>query len=114
MTVSVVGTGLGSGQVNESFSWANIAANEQVTAVTLNVGANTITVPTLLASPIGFVFVPPATNLNAITLKGITGDTGIPLSPSNPVVISFPASPPATFVLTATGGSVPGCLIRWI
>jgi len=114
VTVAVVGTGFASGQVNEQFSWANTTASEQVTSQTLNGGANTITVPTLVNQAIGVVIIPPSTNTQTLTLKGVTGDTGVPISRTNPTTIPFDsASPPANFCLTA-GGTVTGCLFRWI
>jgi hypothetical protein len=61
-------------------------------------GANTITVPTWAL----FCLIQPASNNTVgLTLKGVTGDTGVPLSLTNPTLLSFAATPPATIVLTA-------------
>jgi hypothetical protein len=48
------------------------------------------------------VITPPATNLVALTLKGITGDTGISLQTNQAALITFNSpSSPAAFGLTA-------------
>ena len=72
--------------------------NYQSTAVTLASGANTITVPSWATA----ILIEPSTaNVVALTLKGVTGDTGVALGLTAPSLCSFPASPPATVVLTA-------------
>jgi hypothetical protein len=76
----------------------NAANNFQVTNVTLASGANTITVPSWA---VGCIINPSVTNTTGMTLKGVTGDTGVPLDPSGPTLLNFPSSPGASFVLTA-------------
>lgn len=66
-------------------------------------GANTITVPT---GSTMCVFVPPSTNTQTLTLKGISGDTGIAMAVNKPALI--PLSSVASFVIT-TNGAVTGC-----
>lgn len=78
---------------------------------TLANGANTITPPTGGTSPQGVIIIPPAANTTAITLKGISGDTGIGLHLTNPTFISL-ASPTATFVIT-TGAQIAGVRFVW-
>jgi len=68
------------------------------TNVNLASGANTINVPTWAA---GAIITPPATNTVALTLKGISGDTGIAIGNTAPMMLSFPASPPTSFVISA-------------
>jgi len=68
-----------------------------VQAVNLASGANTITPP---ANAIGVVICPPTTNVVALTLKGVTGDTGVSIPASSPSVHLF-GTLPATFVVTA-------------
>lgn len=70
------------------------------TNIKLANGANTITIPTWAAY---ILIVPDPTNAVVMTLKGVSGDTGIPLSLTGPSVVSLGASPPANFVLTSTG-----------
>lgn len=72
--------------------------------VNLSSGANTVTVNTKTAV---LIVVPPTDNAQTITLKGISGDTGIELSPKAPFMLSFDGSPPTSIILTA-GGTVTG------
>ena len=74
----------------------------QTTQVTLGNGANTVTVP---ANANGFLFTPASGNSQTLTLKGVSGDTGIALHPTNPLLLFFPASPPASLVITAGGAT---------
>jgi hypothetical protein len=78
---------------------------------TLASGANTITAPTGGSTVKGALIIPPDSNTAAITLKGVTGDTGIPLSKLNPTFLEF-ETVPATFVLTA-GATITGLRIIW-
>jgi len=92
------------------------AANEDspgaISIYSLVSGANTITVPTGGSSPKGATIVPPAENTVTLTLKGVSGDTGILLSPTDPTSIAFGASPPVSFVIT-TNGVLDGLRIIW-
>lgn len=66
--------------------------------VTLASGANTITVPSWCS----FVIIrPDPTNTVALFLKGVSGDTGVPLGLIQPTLINFPGSPPASIVVAA-------------
>jgi hypothetical protein len=67
----------------------------------LAAGANTITIPTLPA-PTGCIIKLPATNTSVVTLKGITGDTGIAIGKTSTQVLTWDATAvPASFVLTS-------------
>lgn len=76
--------------------------------VTLTIGANTIAIPTGATSLV--VFPPNASNPignpafgGVLTLKGVTGDTGIVISNKNPTLISFDTlNTTATFVINST------------
>lgn len=65
-------------------------------------GANTVTVPTTATA---VIIVPATSNTATLTIKGVTGDTGVAISKVNPTVLSFDATPPASFVLTAGAGA---------
>jgi hypothetical protein len=52
------------------------------------------------------MIVPNSTNAVGMTLKGIAGDTGIPLSLTQASVFSQPASPPANIVITSAAPGV--------
>lgn len=63
-------------------------------------GANTIAVPTWA----NYCLIEPSPgNTEGLTLKGVTGDTGVAISPVNPTLLSFPATTPADIVITAAG-----------
>lgn len=80
---------------------SSAAANGQVQQVVLQAGANTITVPATPA-PNGCIIQLPATNTSVVTLKGVTGDTGIAIGKVTAHVLCFdPAAVPANFCLTS-------------
>lgn len=90
---------------------ANAVSPGSITIHTLAPGDNTITVPTGGSTVKGACIIPPSGNAQAITLKGIGGDTGIALSKLDPTSIAFEAAP-ANFVLNA-GGAITGLRIVW-
>ena len=79
--------------------------------VTLANGANTITVPTGGTTPTAVTIIPPAGNVNLITLKGVSGDTGVKLHLTDPTSIALDSSV-ATFVLNAAAQIV-GVRLVW-
>lgn len=92
------------------------AAVDATLVVTLSIGANTITIPAGTTSMVitGPNAVYPAPNPpfgGTLTLKGVTGDTGIPLSAKNPTVLEWDAGTvaPATLVINATVGCTIEC-----
>jgi hypothetical protein len=72
-----------------------------ITNVVLGSGANTITVPSWA---VGVLIQPPSGNTQTLTLKGVTGDTGVAISETGPTLLSF-TTPPSTFVVTAGGAT---------
>lgn len=75
---------------------ANIASPGSSITTNLASGANTITVPT---GATGVLIVPPASNAVTLTLKGVTGDTGIAVGLISPIFLSLNSV--STFVITA-------------
>ncbi len=73
----------------------------------LEAGANTITVPT---GAVGVTIILPSENTETLTLKGVSGDTGIALALTAPVSLSL--SSVASFVLTA-GDAIEGVRFVW-
>ena len=74
--------------------------------LTVASGANTITVP---ASARFVLLTPSNVTSSPFTLKGVSGDTGINISPTQPTFLSFDANNmPASIVLTSstTAGTV--------
>lgn len=78
---------------------------------TLALGANTITVPTAGTVPTAVTIVPPTDNTTSITLKGISGDTGIRIHNTDPTTIAL-HSGVTSFVLT-TGAEIVGVRLYW-
>lgn len=102
------------GDVSATFN-AQAASNTQAPGqsvlVTLTTGNNTITPPTGGSVPNSVTITPPAGNTQTITLKGVSGDTGISLHKTNPCTITF-FNPTDTFVLVA-GATITGVRMTW-
>ena len=94
----LTGTPLGTINIGPFTLTGNAASNLQINQITFASGANTIAIPTWAK---GMLIEPNTINAVALTLKGITGDTGVTLSPTTPTLVTFPASPQANFVITA-------------
>jgi len=106
VNVQFTGTGI---LDNDSFAAAeNGSSPAQNEFKTLSSGANTITVPT---GATACTIIPPAGNTTSITLKGVTGDTGIRIHDTDPTSIAIDDSV-TDFVLTAAAG-ISGCRLVW-
>lgn len=90
---------------------SNGSAPGSITIHSLALGDNTITVPTGGSTVKGATIVPPTGNAQSITLKGVGGDTGIPISKLDPTSLGFEAAP-VSFILNA-GGVINGLRIFW-
>lgn len=90
---------------------SNAASPGSVEVKTLAAGLNTITVPTGGTTVTGVTIIPPAGNTQSITLKGVTGDTGIRLHDTDPTSLSLHSSV-TSFALTA-GAQVTGLRLLW-
>ena len=117
-SIDIVATGTATGSNGGELVNANIANLQspiQPQIINLSSGANTINSTTCpaIATAGGVIIKPPAGNTQTITLKGVTGDTGIALNLTAPQMILFPATPPTSFVITA-GGSITGMELVWI
>lgn len=85
-----------------------------VQALILSSGNNTINATSCpaITNAGGVILIPPTSNIQTLTVKGVTGDAGIPISPNAPFVYTFTAgSPPTSFVLNAGGGLT--ILLAW-
>lgn len=77
--------------------------------LSLTSGNNTISATNCpaLATAGGVVIMPPQSNANIITLKGVNGDTGNVLAPAAPFVWTFtPGTPPTSFVINVSNATV--------
>jgi hypothetical protein len=101
-------TGLPSGTKTVSVSWTVSSPVGQTTDVDLSSGANTISVPTGTTL---VIIVPPTTNTQTLTLKGVTGDTGVQLKKTKPTILAWQTG--SSFVLTA-GASIAGVEISFL
>lgn len=90
----------------------NAVSPGSITIHALTSGNNTITVPSMTGVTVkGATIVPPAGNLETVTLKGIAGDTGIAISKTDPTSIAFETAP-ANFVLNVSA-AINGLRIIW-
>lgn len=110
-TVGISATVSGGSSGQRFFSCAIPITNgvDASTVVALNSGANTITPPT--GATLAVIFGPNATNpapnplsTASLTLKGVTGDTGLSISGTYPTVWTF-GTEPSTYVITASGAT---------
>ncbi len=101
MRVEFTGDQIGATEYAAAQSSVSIAKSE---LVALSSGANTITVPTSGSNlPTAVTIIPPAANATSITLKGVTGDTGVRIHNTDPTSIALDSSV-TSFVLTAGAG----------
>jgi hypothetical protein len=90
---------------------ANAASPAQVDLRTLASGSNTITPPTGGATAKSVTIKPPVGNVVTITLKGVTGDTGFLLSPTEPTTLAL-ATGTTAFDLTCSA-TLTGIRFYW-
>ena len=108
-TISVTGTLTGhpEGSRTVALEW-DITAGLSAVTVGLASGANTITVPTGCTL---VIIVPPTTNTETITLKGVTGDTGRQISKTKPTILAWETG--SDFFLL-TSGAIAGAEIYFV
>lgn len=79
-------------------------------AVNLGSGATTVTVP---SGHTRGLLVLSSSNTATLTLKGVTGDTGIPQALTGPILLSFSTSTGTTFVASASA-SIGNVEVIWL
>lgn len=89
----------------------NLASPGDMDYVNLTTGANTITLPPNTVTTVAVTIIPPAGNTVALTLKGVAGDTGVPLHLTDPSTIALAAGV-TSFVLNAAS-AVTGLRLIW-
>lgn len=106
IAANITGGADGSWSLNTTFTAPTAVQGE--TVVSLINGANTVTVP---AGATAAIIVPPNAAFpqpnpswgGTLTLKGVTGDTGVPISNKSLVPLEWDTgNVPANFVLTST------------
>lgn len=101
VSLSVNTSGLVPGGGGASLSTLLSAPIGEVLVQTLASGNNSITVP----SGSSYVLIqPPSANTVALVLKGVNGDTGVSIHPSNPFLLSL-ASSATSFVINAASAT---------
>lgn len=108
MPISVQITSNGGTYQGGSYIIGPLTISSTFTSVQINsvvFGSATFISTSSPAGAVGCVIEPPASNLVGLTLKGITGDTGIPIASNQPTVISFfnPAIANAVGLTSAAG-----------
>ena len=111
VTTSATLTGGPSGNRSFTSSRTITAGVDQTLTVACTSGANTITVPT--GSTFCGIFPPNAAspvpnppNASTLTLKGVTGDTGVAISNTYPTYLEWDAATtPSTICITASGNA---------
>ncbi len=111
-TVTIAGTvtGLPSGTKTLTGTLTSVAAVGTVQELTLASGANTVTVPT---GATAVLITPPAGNTVLVTLKGVTGDTGVPLHKTFPTLLPLDSTV-TTFCLTAASLFASPVELNWM
>ena len=90
----------------------NTTSSAKTDLVTLALGANTITPPSVSGITIvGLTIIPPAGNSSLITLKGVTGDTGVAIHKTDPTTIALDSTF-VSLVLNAAA-SIVGVRLIW-
>jgi hypothetical protein len=88
---------------------ANAVSPGQIQILSLSTGANTVTVPAIsgpagTVTPTACTLVPSVGNTVVLTLKGVSGDTGIRLHNTDPSSLALDSSV-ATFVINASAAA---------
>lgn len=105
--------GAGTTVANTIAAAANLTAPGQEEIRTISIGNATITPPNVVGFvPTACTIVPPTGYAGTITLKGIAGDTGILLHPTDPTSIGI-GNAANTFVLTIAVANCIGLRLIW-
>jgi hypothetical protein len=105
-----------SGDINATNSLPSAPSGVSPGSITIHSlapGDNTIALPTGGSTPVGATIIPPSGNPNALTLKGVGGDTGIRLGKTDPTSLAFDTTAlPANIVINAATTTT-GVRIIW-
>ncbi len=92
---------VGLGEFIGPLFFSSSAANYTIQSIALASGANTITVPTAPATS-GVIIILPTDNTVLTTLKGVTGDTGVPIGKVGFGLLTWDStSAPSSFCITS-------------
>ena len=93
------------------YAAGNPTSPGQLQITNLASGANTLTAPTSGTTPVALTIITPAGNATALTLKGVTGDTGVVMHLTDPTTIALAAS--FTSLCLTAGGAITGVRLIW-
>lgn len=91
----------------------NVDAPGAISLYSLVPGPNTITLPTGGTVVKGATIIPPEGNILELILKGVAGDTGIPLNLTDPSSISFSVDNIPTSIVIDAEDDIDGLRIVW-
>lgn len=97
---SVTGLASGTKSVDVTIT-AGASAPDETDQLTIN-GFQALTVPT---GATAVLIIPPSANTNALTLKGVSGDTGILISKTQPTLVTL-GTAPSIGILTAASTTI--------
>lgn len=90
----------------------NAASPGAITIQALASGYNDIAVPVSVGiTPVSVTILPPTGNTTSITLKGVTGDTGIRLHNTDPTTVSL--DPSVTAIGLTAGAAIQAVRFYW-
>lgn len=90
----------------------NSSSPGEVQIVRLASGNNTISLSAVTGIvPTALVIIPPAGNATLITLKGVNGDTGIPLHKTDPMTVSLDST--FTSLVLNAAAQIDGVKLIW-
>ncbi len=90
----------------------NIVSPAEPVITTLSIGNNTISPPVVSGIIVtGLTIIPPAGNVNIITMKGVAGDSGIPLHVTDPTSLALDAG--FSSLVLSVGIAVVGVRLIW-
>ncbi|HWY36518.1 MAG TPA: hypothetical protein VNX68_17875 [Nitrosopumilaceae archaeon] len=90
---------------------ANSPGETQI--MSLAIGANVITPPGGGTVPTAVTIQPNPAFVTSITLKGVAGDTGIPLHKTDPTTIALDPSFVSLVLVNNSAGIIPGVRLTW-
>ena len=117
MTVSVTISSNSGTYQGGSFNLGPLVVASQFASLQVNsltFGSATFISTTGPAGAYGCLIEPPAGNLVGLTLKGVTGDTGIPIAANQPQLITFQTPSSANVIGLTSAGAITGVVtLTW-
>lgn len=118
VTLNAIFNILAAGQAGQAVNYSLFNPESPCTPQSLDLisGANTINATNCpaIATASGVFILPPRGNGTTLTLKGVTGDTGIPIAYTGaPTFLSF-ANPPISSFVIAANSTLADLILVWV